>query len=488
MTTGAVGLQGAAPKVGVTNVEKAKYEKLWKKFPQYRKVSPGENISKYFLERVNPPKGSRIIDFGCGTGRGGLALHEAGMEVLMSDFVGGCLDKKVRKAMRKSDGKFSFIEHDLNSRFPEYSVYGYCADVLEHVPENQTDVVIQNILEVCRSCFFMIHTQEDRCGKLIDETLHVNQQDYAYWVKKFADNDCTITWSEQLGHSVLFYVTAWTSKERYPWCELINTTADQVADNIRENSKLDFPSIMPHERQDTEVMLVGGGPSLLDFKDEIIEQREAGMPLITTNGAYNLMIRWGLKPSLQMIIDSRPFNKKFLTPLVDDCKYFIASSADPSLFEGMPKDRTFFWHVALSEEILPVIRECFGKEHDNWWATPGGSTVMLRAMCVLPFIGYRKMHIYGMDSCLNAGSASRDGNSHHAYAQPENEHKNILPLVVSSEYSDEPPRMFQCQPWMLSQAAEFRDMCAMLAEHVDLDVKGNGLIGHIIKTGASLSK
>jgi len=326
----------------------------------------------------------------------------------------------------------------------------------------------------------MIHTQEDRCGGLIGETLHVNQQDYGYWVKRFADNDCTITWSEQLGHSVLFYVTAWTSKERYPWCDLVNTKTEQIVENIRANSKLGIQSIQPHEKQETEIMLLGGGPSLNEFKDEIIEQREAGMPLITTNGAYNWAIRNGMRPSLQMIIDARSFNKKFLEPVVDDCKYFIASSADPSLLDGMPKDRTYFWHVALSDEILPTIRECFGDEHKDWWATPGGSTVMLRAICVLPFMGYHKMHVYGMDSCMF-------GDTHHAYAQPENEHKNILPMVVSSENSDEPARMFQCQPWMMSQAKEFVDMVPMLAEHVDLDVKGDGLIAHIIKTGASLS-
>jgi len=485
MTTGKVGLQGNAPKVAVTNIEKAKYEKLWKKFPQYRKVSPGERIVEYFFERVNPPKGSSIIDFGCGTGRGGLELYESGMNVVMTDFVAGCLDKKVKKAIQKSkkgngENTIKFVEADLNSRSKELSIYGYCCDVMEHIPEEQVNVVICNITEASQNCFFMIHTKEDSCGAMIGETLHVNQQPYKYWAAKFIENDCEIVWSHQVGHAVFFYVTAWHKDAIYPWAEIINTGVDQLIDNIKENAKKDFPSIMPHERQETEVMVLGGGPSLNDFKDEIIQQRAEGMKLITTNGSYNWAIRNGMKPSAQMVLDARPFNKKFLQPIVDDCVYFLASSCHPSLFDGLPKDRTYLWHVALSEEILPVIREHFGKEHDEWWATPGGSTVMLRAICLLPFIGYYKMHIYGMDSCMI-------GDKHHSYAQPENEHKNIISMAVkATDVEGIPARMFQCQPWMASQAQEFKDMIPMLGDHVLLDVKGDGLIAHMLKTGAQL--
>lgn len=493
MTTGKVGFQGKPPTVGVTNVEKDKYTKLWKKFPQYRKVSPGENIAEYYLHKVNPPKGSKIIDFGCGTGRGGLKLYQAGMDVVLTDFVPKCLDKKVRKAINKSNGSNSirFVEHDLNSRSKELAIYGYCCDVLEHIPEAQIDIVIQNLTEATQNCFFMIHTQEDKCGELIGDTLHVNQQEYKYWAAKFAENDVTILWSEKLGHSVIFYVTAWSANEKYPWSEEINTTPKVVRENILANSKLRFKSIQPHEVDDTkEVMLLGGGPSLNDFKDEIIEQREAGMPMITTNGSYNWAIRNGIAPSAQLVIDSREFNKKFLRPLEDDtvdlskCVYFIASSCHPALFEGMPEDRTYFWHVALSKETLPAIREGFGEEltPDGWWSCPGGSTVILRAICLLPFLGYVKQHIYGFDSCV-----SGDGSEHHAYAQPENERANLIPMVVDG-VGDIPSRMFMCHPWMLSQAKEFTDMVPMLGQHLSLDIKGDGLISHIIKTGAQAPK
>jgi hypothetical protein len=48
--------------------------------------------------------------------------------------------------------------------------------------------------------------------------------------------------------------------------------------------------------------------------------------------------------------------------------------------------------------------------------------------------------------------------------------------------------MFSCTPWMLSQAQEFRGLVGFLGDEVELAVHGDGLIAHMIKTGAELSK
>jgi hypothetical protein len=40
---------------------------------------------------------------------------------------------------------------------------------------------------------------------------------------------------------------------------------------------------------------------------------------------------------------------------------------------------------------------------------------------------------------------------------------------------------------MFCQAKEFMDMIGLFGDEIDLNVKGDGLIAHIIKTGAELS-
>src|SRR3972149_7971869 len=98
MTTGWSGVEGFKPKIeiGKGNPESIKYGKMWK-LPEYRVVSPGEQLAQVFLSQARPKPGSDIIDFGCGTGRGALMLAVLGnMRVTMVDFVSNCLDDDIR--------------------------------------------------------------------------------------------------------------------------------------------------------------------------------------------------------------------------------------------------------------------------------------------------------------------------------------------------------------------------------------------------------
>ena len=55
--------------------------------------------------------------------------------------------------------------------------------------------------------------------------------------------------------------------------------------------------------------------------------------------------------------------------------------------------------------------------------------------------------------------------------------------VGEFEYGD---KTFKCEPWMFEQAQDFCKMIEHLDEKFNLVVHGDGLIAHIIKTGAKL--
>jgi 2-polyprenyl-3-methyl-5-hydroxy-6-metoxy-1,4-benzoquinol methylase len=65
--------------------EQKKYIKCWDHEP-YRRFSPGENCLETFVEAAQPAKGCTVIDWGCGTGRAALKLHEHGLDVTAVDF------------------------------------------------------------------------------------------------------------------------------------------------------------------------------------------------------------------------------------------------------------------------------------------------------------------------------------------------------------------------------------------------------------------
>ena len=489
MRTQQAGVLSEPPKV-LIQPAKPNYKKLYKKCwntEAYRRVSPGENLIREFIEAASPSEGQSVIDWGCGTGRMALALHKHGLDVTLVDFAENCLDDHVRLEIGDR-----FIEHDLTKPISLKSYFGVCTDVLEHIPEDQIDEVLDNILENSRHCFFQISCVQDHFGSHPDikgdkerEHLHVTVHDYQWWLRKFIDKGVIVHRSADLIGSCIFYLTGWG--DRFNLDNIIgqlNVSEDEVIDNIRYAAKTGIPSMLPHEQQeDMEIMLLAGGPTLNDFENEIAEKRAEGMPMVTVNGSYNWAIERGLRPSLQCVIDSREFNSRFTQQykgLTDQTKYIVSSAAHPSTLERIPRDRSYLWHVTLSDRIREVITELFGEENKDWFACPGGCTVTLRALCALRMLGFNKIHVYGLDGCLFPDRP------HHAYSQEENDKdvRRAIPITVAAGTKYE--KTFLLAPWMISQAQDFRAMVPRALKDAKLKLYGDGIITYMVETAAQL--
>jgi hypothetical protein len=465
-----VGCVGYAPEIGVSirTAEQAKYEKMWK-HEQYRAVAPGEGIAPLFLQQAKPKPGSTVIDFGAGTGRGALMMAIMGdVRVEMLDFASNCLDPDVRDMLVTQSHALRFTQHDLTKPSPITAQYGYCTDVMEHIPTEDVDRVLVNILQAAQHVFFQISCEDDVCGALIGQPLHLTVQPYAWWLEKLQKFDCVVHWSQDCGTHALFYVSAWQDCTEFTTRGVLNVEEQQIVDNVKVNIAGDWKQVEPHVTNDIDAMILCGGPSLAKYEADIKRLRAEGVKLITTNGTYNWAIERGLNPSAQIIVDARAHNARFTRPLVDGCRYLMASQVDPSVLEGLPKDRTFLWHSGAE-----MIKELLTERYPVWYAIPGGSTVTLRALVLMRTLGYRRFHMFGFDSCL-------EGDAHHAYSQPENDGQMIIPVTCGD-------RVFQCTAWMASQAREFQDVVRVLGDEIDLEVYGDGLIAHMLKTGANMS-
>lgn len=470
-----VGVAGHAPTVIVSTVnpEALKYQRIWER-EEYRKIAPGEELASLFLEVARPDNGANVIDFGCGTGRGALMLaFLGGLKVTMIDFVNNSLDEDIKNALTTQAHVLSFLKADLESKIPVVARYGYCTDVMEHIPPDKVDAVINNILMAAQHVFFSIATEEDRCGKLIDEKLHLTVQPYSWWLSKFQERGCVVHWSQEVPGAGHFYVSAWATGPDVVKTGVLNAEEEKIRQNVRHNIAMGWQQIHPHSTNDIQIMFLGGGPSMLQFVDEIKEKRESGVKLVTFNGAYNWALEQGLKPSAQIIVDARPFNARFTKPVIDECKYLLASQCDPSVFENMPRDRTYLFH-SMPNLVGDILDEYY--KPGGWHAVPGGSTVLLRAIPMMRMLGYRWFHLYGCDSCLAVNPSGEK--LHHAYPQPENDGALVLPVTINPGN-----RVFYCHPWMVSQAQEFIDTIRKMGDLINLEIHGDGLLSYILEMG-----
>lgn len=482
--TGEAGIFGAAPVVTIAKAppitEQRKYERMWER-KEYRAVSPGESVAQVFLAQAKPKRGATVIDLGCGTGRGSLMLAVlGGMDVTMLDFAHNCLDDDIKPMLETQKHVMRFQTADLTKPLAVNAEYGFCTDVMEHIPTEDVDKVLNNALAACQHVFFQISTVDDVCGALIGHPLHLTVQPYEWWLQKFKDRGCLIHWSKELGNACMFYVTAWQDGQKLVDVGVLNIEEDIVAKNVKFNVTQGWKQVVPHETNDLEVMILGGGPSLWQYTDQIKQLRADGVKLITLNGAYNWALEQGLVPSAQIIVDAREFNKRFTKPVVDNCVYLIASQCDPSVLEGLPKDKTYLWHTTAAG-----VKSILDEAYDVWWQIPGGSTVLLRAIPLMRTLGYKKFHLFGCDSCTMKvyeaiKTSENTATMHHAYFQVENDRDITIPVTVGG-------RVFQCTTWQASQAQEFMALIKFLGNEIQLATYGDGLLNHILETGAAMS-
>jgi hypothetical protein len=163
--------------------EKDKYRLMWS-VEEYRSTSPGEACVEQIMERLKPS--SLVIDFGCGTGRASVALAKLGVPVMLVDFADNCRDEEAMA--------LPFLEWDLSQPLPCAAEYGICCDVMEHVPGDQVDAVLTNIMGASRSVFFQISTVPDGFGEVIGKSLHLTVKPAEWWREKFEALGFEIKW------------------------------------------------------------------------------------------------------------------------------------------------------------------------------------------------------------------------------------------------------------------------------------------------------
>ena len=72
--------------------------------------------------------------------------------------------------------------------------FGFCTDVMEHIPTEDVGLVVGNIMEACDEVFFQISTQPDVFGKMIGQSLHHTVQNHRWWSRRFKQMGFEIAW------------------------------------------------------------------------------------------------------------------------------------------------------------------------------------------------------------------------------------------------------------------------------------------------------
>lgn len=234
---------------------------------------------------------------------------------------------------------------------------------------------------------------------------------------------------------------------------------EELCSNIRTALGRGLPEVTPALcSHDGTFVIVGSGPSLPDYLDEIRAERDKGRPICALNGAHDFLIRNGITPELFLTTDPRDTIIANTSLKNSDTIYLIASRCSPNLLEHLKDCKVVLWHSW-----------CPGPERDAFlghFGIGGGTTSGTRALYVAYVMGYRKFAAYGMDSCLAADKRTKRFSGEIA-------DKEVLDIHVGDS-----GKVFYANPAMAQQAEEIQTVMQTL-QGITIDFKGPGLLAAI---------
>ena len=155
--------------------ERVKYERVWDD-SRYRTQTDGLPAVFRAFRGMGCKPGETLIDWGCGTGRAAKLFADKGLQVTCFDIAANAMDSSIELPFVQGclweppDG----LEAD----------YGFCADVLEHIPPDYIEASLSTIYWRSKiAAFIQVDTVRDISGALMEppEVLHLCVRKKKWW-------------------------------------------------------------------------------------------------------------------------------------------------------------------------------------------------------------------------------------------------------------------------------------------------------------------
>lgn len=255
----------------------------------------------------------------------------------------------------------------------------------------------------------------------------------------------------------------------------VNVDDAALVANVRAAIRRGHPQVFPQHPQMDRVLLVGGGSSLERTLPELRDLYFAGAKVATLNGAYGWCVERNIRPSIQIVMDARPHNARFVAPYVPNCRYAVASQAHPDTWDAVADyPDVWIFHAAAGSdgEVRQVLDAYYAGQ---WVGIGGGTTVAMRGLSLLRTLGYMRFDLFGVDSCFLDGHG-------HAYAQPENDVDRRMTWKVAPPDRPDMERTFVAAPWMIKQVEDMLQLLRINGDTMNLAVHGDGLLAYVLRS------
>lgn len=355
------------------------------------------------IKRLIDQTGAKtILDFGCGKGK----QYEKPIKVGADEFPN--IEAYWGVTVFKYDPAYEPF-----ATFPGGSYDGViCTDVLEH-SETTSEAVgtIWNLFESARAFVFASISCREAIKTLPDgRNAHTCIESPLFWRGAFTGMESSTI---QTGLPPVHWKIVCTDEKGTQ--VFANDGLEQTIVNATQALQVKTKNCVPHEQIVGQVefnqslplnwleeckphanraVLVSAGPSWKTYLPDIKERYDAGAHIYCVKHSHDGLIEAGIVPHGCFLLDPRDHVKDFVENPHPKVRYICASMCHPTTIRQLMEHdaRIFMYHALVGAGEDKVATKGL--------MVPGGSCSATRGIVVLRLMGYRKMALYGYDSCF----------------------------------------------------------------------------------------
>jgi len=204
-------------------------------------------------------------------------------------------------------------------------------------------------------------------------------------------------------------------------------------EQMRQNIARPIPRVQPEEGRTDSIAVVCFGPSLKETWGQVKGFRY----VLSCSGSHKFLVERGIVPTWHIEVDPRPHKVELIGPPQRTTEYLLASTCHADVFEHLKDSNVKLWHVFDATEdgqrLIP----------NGEWGLTGGCDVGLRALTMAAFLGFRDLHIFGMDH--SSGSGEEPPIQRHADAHPKSGKEFLRCEHNGKHYWTTPAMLAACQ-------------------------------------------
>lgn len=188
--------------------------------------------------------------------------------------------------------------------------------------------------------------------------------------------------------------------------------------NLKANLARGLPVIQHcQDEKEGSLAIVGSGPSLADIVDKL---REWDGEIWAINGAYDFLLEHDVVPEGFFGIDPLPGLTEYVQNAQSETTFYLASTCDPSIFDALADHKVQLIHFASEDNsIYP----------EGSKVVMGGTTSVTRAPFVGVALGWRDIHLFGVDGSYT----SKGPYCYHWGSYKEDIKEKVIPVMIDGE-------------------------------------------------------